>query len=184
MSVCFPESEGRPRPSFRQRRFSETSAFAPILSGGESPLNTFDLVERHHGMRLLCHAIRHLLDHTPDDTDPGDVEAIDILQVAINPVEPSRLSPYRVDQPSTEVAACRIPNAGETILRTSDTHEADTGDDVVSEIVRDCPSPPSIRHEHPVSLLSLFELLLHAVHYRVLGRSRAATHETSLGSAR
>lgn len=49
-------------------------------------MNPFDLVERHHRTRLICHAIRHLLDHAPDSAASSDVEAIDILQRAIDPV--------------------------------------------------------------------------------------------------
>jgi hypothetical protein len=48
-------------------------------------LNAFDIVERHQRIRLLCHAIRHLLDHCPENVSSGDVDAIDILQLAINP---------------------------------------------------------------------------------------------------
>ena len=49
-------------------------------------MNPFDLVERHHRTRLICHAIRHLLDHAPDHVTSSDVEAIDILQWAIDPL--------------------------------------------------------------------------------------------------
>lgn len=56
-----------------------------LLFEGESILNTLNIVERHQRIRLLCHAIRHLLDHCPENVSCGDVEAIDILQSAINP---------------------------------------------------------------------------------------------------
>jgi hypothetical protein len=50
-------------------------------------VNTSDLVERYRRVHLICHAIRHLLDHCPEEMNCGDVEAIDILQLAINASE-------------------------------------------------------------------------------------------------
>ncbi len=52
------------------------------------PMNAFDIVEHHYRVRLLCHAIQHLLDHTPTSVTGGDVEAVDILQSAINTANP------------------------------------------------------------------------------------------------
>lgn len=48
-------------------------------------MNTFDMVERHRRVQLICHAIRHLLDHSREGIISGDEEAINILQLAIDP---------------------------------------------------------------------------------------------------
>jgi hypothetical protein len=148
-----------------------------------NPLITFDLVERHHGIQLICHAIRHLLDHPLDENDPGDVQAIDILQFAINPSETTPPSSYKANQQLAEASSCRVAQAGEAIVQHPPSDLVDLRNDVPGDIVRD-QSPQLITRQHPVSLQSLFELLLHAVHYKVLGHSRAAGRESPFGSAR
>ncbi|HVO59578.1 MAG TPA: hypothetical protein VMT53_01515 [Terriglobales bacterium] len=76
-------------------------------------MNTFDIVERHQRIRLLCHAIRHLLDHCPENVNSGDVEAIDILQSAINPQEDSRGLSHQLAGRFTQ-AENALPEAAET----------------------------------------------------------------------
>src|SRR5689334_3943301 len=87
------------------------------LTGG-TILNPFDLVQRHHRTRLICHAIRHLLDHTPEDVTSCDVEAIDILQSAINPVEDAVAGgqiPPRCAPPSNAAAAAQLEDVLEYV---------------------------------------------------------------------
>ena len=147
-------------------------------------MNAFDLVERHHGLQQICHAIRHLLDHTVDEMDSGDVDAIDILQLAINPLDSNPRPGYQVEGQIAEVSHLRVPTFGEDPVQTHNGDEPDLTNPLVGEILPDCPSVEQIRRQHPVSLLSLFELLLHAVHYRVLGRRAVPSgHHSPLGSA-
>lgn len=140
-------------------------------------MNTFDLVERHHGVQLICHAIRHLLDHTPDEADAGDVDAIDILQFAINPAENNLKPSYPAGKQLLEPAALSTPIPCNAVRQSCEEVELD-------RIVGACPTVGGDGREHPVSLLSLLELLLHAVHYKGLGRSRAVGDGAPLGSAR
>jgi hypothetical protein len=146
-------------------------------------VNTFDLVERHHGVRLICHAIRHLLDHTPDEANSGDTKAIDILQSAINPAEDSHRLSCAAEGQYAESCASRIPIATKAQVQPGESYEPDRTN--VSEIVRDSPPAEPARRKHPVSLLSLLELLLRAVHHKALGhRASPATHDSPLESVR
>lgn len=154
-----------------------------MTAARRNPLITFDLVERHQGVQLICHAIRHLLDHPLDENDPGDVQAIDILQFAINPVEDAPPSSCRANQQLPETSDCLLVKAGEAIVQPPQSNEGKIRNDVPGEIVCDQP-PQLITPQHSVSLQSLFDLLLHAVHYKVLGHSRAAGRESPFGSAR
>ena len=142
-------------------------------------MNAFNLVERHHGVQLLCHAIRHLLDHTPDEADSGDAGAIDLLQWAINP--PENNPHYAARAQLAKANSFPIPVSPRATVQSCASGESDG---IVGEIACDCPRAEPENRTHPVSLLSLLELLLHAVHARVLGRSRPVSHESPLGSAR
>ncbi len=51
-------------------------------------MNVLRTLEQRDRTKLLCHAIKHLLDHCPDLTHGGDVEAVDILQSVIDDDEP------------------------------------------------------------------------------------------------
>jgi len=67
-------------------------------------LNAIDAMERHHRIRVICHAIRHLLDRALQESTIGDVEAIDILQSAIHPAETDSASIYEMTRRSAEAA--------------------------------------------------------------------------------
>lgn len=145
-------------------------------------MNTFDLVERHHGVRLICHAIRHLLDHTPAEADFGDVAAIDVLQWAINPPENDARPSCQAGEQLVEVRSVPIPMAGNVPVQSC-SNESERSLGIVGEIVRDCPpAEPAVR-EYPGLLLSFLERLLHGLPYKVLDRVRPAGHESPLRSA-
>src|SRR5947209_19538996 len=67
-------------------------------------------MERHHRIRVICHAIRHLLDGALQESTTGDVEAIDILQSAIHPSETDSAPVYEMARPSAEAASPHIPH--------------------------------------------------------------------------
>jgi hypothetical protein len=73
-------------------------------------LNAIEAMERHYRIRVICHAIRHLLDHALDQTNEGDVQAIDLLQSAINPKETDSAPICEMPGRSAEAAITHIPH--------------------------------------------------------------------------
>jgi hypothetical protein len=125
-------------------------------------------IESHHRALLICHAIRHLLDHAPADTSSGDVEAVDILQAAIAPDS----TPDFEEPQSPASRLCQIDAIPEVQQRTLSpsraalprhgSEQASTAG-VLGEIAIDRAVLQKVVRENSVPLVSIVDALLRAL---------------------
>jgi hypothetical protein len=132
-------------------------------------MNALHMMERRSRTLFICHAIRHLLDHIPAETTNGDVQAIDILQSAIDAAEAKYYDSYEAAGNATNVI--NPPDPLERITLNEGTGQpkriaadADSAKaDVEGEIAIGRAALKRSLGDNPMPLLAMLEALVHAL---------------------
>jgi hypothetical protein len=178
-----PYATGDPLDHNRELGRCERSSAAQSRAIGVNPgevMKFTKMMARRERTLLICHAIRHLLDHAPTYTSSGDVEAIDILQGAIANVDTSDSMEFQ-NRPQFTTTLASL-DAG---LIEADNYPtgalADSPDltepRVLGEIAIDRTALQRILRESPVSLLSMLDALLYGLDPERLNRQKSARHQ-------